>query len=70
MEEMANSALNTKKFQNLWMQFISLDYDFQMPRFNLAFYSDSLDNPDKVKGLQLYINDLQVSGKIMKEVTH
>lgn len=68
MEEMANSALNIEKFKNLLTQFIGLEYKFEMPQFNLAFYSDSLENSDNVKGLQLYINQIQFSGKIMKQV--
>ncbi|MEM7515840.1 MAG: hypothetical protein AAF368_02805, partial [Planctomycetota bacterium] len=67
MEEMANSALNMEKFQSLWQQFVSLDFDFGMPHFNLAFYSDSLQHADQVKGLQLYIHDLRVSGQVTKQ---
>jgi hypothetical protein len=68
MEEMANSALNIKKFRDLLMQFVAVEYNFEMPKFNLAFYSDSLEKIDNVKGLQLYINQIHVSGKVIKLV--
>ena len=70
MEEMANTALNSDKIKDLWNHFEFLDFNFVMPHFNLAIYSDSLEtsNPN-VKGLQLYIKNITLSGKVIKQVS-
>ena len=69
MEEMANVALNSQKIKNFWIYFDYLDLDFSMPFFNLALYSDFLDNSDHIKGLQLYVQTINLKLKIVKKVT-